>query len=197
MTMSSGEGPRRGPFEVYEFPDVEEKSQLGPYATASPRAGVRHGPGFSDWLSNGFDSARALVSRCDNSLTRGLARFFTGLVPGAPGLASLLQLPDAASGDERLICLGVAAVSAVALVLLLRRPWFNAGRGILFGAGLWLLSGLWWNSIVFTAAAVWQYVMASDGSEAGDLGEFAFGLVIGAGVFVACTIGLKRLDPDF
>jgi hypothetical protein len=196
MTPANGEGPRIGPFASHSYANGEPASVLGRHGGALPRATIRQSPGFTDWLSNGFDSARAVVARCDNSLTRGVVRFVTGLVPGAPGIAALLQLPDAAPGDERLICLGVVAVSAVALVLLLRRPWFNAGRGMLFGAGLWLLSGLWWNSVAFTAATVWQYVMASDGSEASDLGGFIFAFVVGAGVFIGCTIGLKRLDPD-
>lgn len=189
-----GEGPRFDPFKPYNFADTEMDALDRHDETFEPRRTAR--PGLFDRLTDRILDIRSLIDRWNNYATRAATRYLSASTFGAPGWVGLFQMPDAA-GNDRLICLALLAGSAIAVAWLLTRNWFNAGRGMLFGAGLWLLSAVWWNSAVLTVLAVWQYVMASNGGEAGDLGEFIFDLVIGGGVFIACTVGLKRLDPDY
>jgi hypothetical protein len=190
MTPANGEGPRIGSFEAYEFANTRQNS---PRSTSLPHDDIQFKPGFTDQLSDNFARLRFLVVRYDNTWTRAPLRFFSGLTAGSPMVAALLQLPDASPGDERLMSIGVAATFAVAVALLLRRPWFNGNRGMAWGVFLWVLSGLWINGFTTIALALWQYV---DG-ETSDLGEVIFGAVIGAAFLIGASLALKKFDPDF
>jgi hypothetical protein len=190
MTPANGEGPRIGPFEVYEFAETKPNS---PHSPSLLHDDIPFKPSFTDHLAHYFARLRFLVVRYDNTWTRALLRFFSGLTAGSPMVAALLQLPDASPGDERLISIGIAAAFAVAIAWLLRRPWFNGSRGMAWGALLWLLSCLWFNGISTIALAVWQYV---DG-EASDLSEVIFGAVIGVALLIGASLALKKFDPDF
>jgi hypothetical protein len=110
-------------------------------------------------------------------------------------VAGLSDLPDAMpASNDRLIDLGTAGASALALTLLLR--WIGRDRGG-FGAAIKLtvVSWLFWQSLVMTASTAWL-AAGMDGPEI-DWGFVGFSALLSAAMFIPTAIILRRLDPDF
>jgi hypothetical protein len=151
-----------------------------------------HDPRSAGWLGNGFARVRAVAENWNIYQARAVGRFFTGLIPVAMLAGALLDLPDTLPGDtDRTVDLAVAGAAAAMLLFALR--WFGQGRGILWGAWLWLLSCLWWQGLVLAAFTAWQ-LAGADGET--DWADIVVSAVLSAGLFIPCNIGLKRIDPD-
>lgn len=146
-------------------------------------------PGLSSaWLWD-------LADRFNRWPVRASVRALGGSLPVGGIVAGLVDLPDAMPGsNDRLIDLGTAGASALALTLLLR--WIGRDRGG-FGAAIKLtvVSWLWWQSLVMTAFTAWT-ASGMDGSET-DWGFVAFSAVLSAALFIPTAIALRRLDPDY
>jgi hypothetical protein len=104
--------------------------------------------------------------------------------------ASLADLPDAV-GNERLIGLAIAGISAAAFLWLMHR--FGRGRGIVFGLKVAVVSYLFWQSIVVAATTIW--IAAGMNGDPVNWDFIASVAALSAGVFILTHIALTRLDP--
>jgi hypothetical protein len=145
--------------------------------------------------STGFPPAWlwAFVERSNRWPLRAVGRGLTGSMPVGALWSALSDLPSAMPGGDRMLDLGIAAGSIVAIFLLLR--WWSHGQGFAFALKLALASWLFLQAL--EAAAVAAYLAAGMNGELTDWGFVTFLAAIGIGLFIPTYRMLNRLDPDY
>ena len=82
-----------------------------------------HGPAFPPaWLVNGLANIQTAAANWNRYQVRAVGRMIGGIIPGAFLASSLTDITDALPGStDRTLDIAVAAVSAAALLILLRK----------------------------------------------------------------------------